>query len=282
MQSSQRIVRSDGVELATEAVGDPAHPPVLLIMGAMASMLWWPEGFCKELAARGRYVNRYDSRDTGLSTSWPPGAPRYGSDDMVDDAVRILDGYGIARTHLVGMSAGGVTAQLAALAWPERVISLTAISSTPVGNDHPDLPPATDAYRRHAAEGERVDWSDRGQVIAFMVRDAEMIAGTAHPFDATAARALITRDVDRARNFASVTNHFLLRPGDRPRARLATLEAPLLVIHGTADPLLPVAHSIALAEAVPGARFLALEGGGHELHPAHWDAIIGAIVAHTS
>jgi pimeloyl-ACP methyl ester carboxylesterase len=282
MRVSERTVRSGEVELATEPFGDPADPAVLLIMGAMASMLWWPDGFCKELAARGRHVIRYDSRDTGLSTTYPPGAPPYSSDDMVDDTIRILDGHGLGSAHFVGISAGGAVAQLAALAYPGRVLSLTAISTSPVGGASPDLPPSTDAYNAHAAEGEHVDWSDRDQVIAYMLEDARMIAGTAHPFDAAAARALITRDVDRARNFASATNHFLLKPGDRPRARLATLKAPLLVIHGTADPLLPVAHGKALAEAVPGARFLALEGGGHELHPAHWDAIIGAIVAHTS
>jgi pimeloyl-ACP methyl ester carboxylesterase len=73
--TTQKVVRAEGVELATEAFGDPAHPPVLLVMGATASMLWWPDEFCRRLAAQGRYVIRYDNRDTGLSTTWEPGHP---------------------------------------------------------------------------------------------------------------------------------------------------------------------------------------------------------------
>jgi pimeloyl-ACP methyl ester carboxylesterase len=92
---SEKTVRAGGVEIATEAFGDPAHPPVLLIMGAMASMLWWPEDLCRQLAGRGRHVIRYDNRDTGLSTIYPPGAPPYGFDEMADDAMRVLDGYGL-------------------------------------------------------------------------------------------------------------------------------------------------------------------------------------------
>jgi predicted alpha/beta hydrolase len=113
MQVSERVIRSDGIEIATEAFGDPANSTVLLVMGAMASMLWWPEEFCEELAARGRRVIRYDHRDTGLSTKYEPGEPPYTLGDMADDAVRVLDGYGISAAHLVGMSMGGVISQLA-------------------------------------------------------------------------------------------------------------------------------------------------------------------------
>ena len=91
---NERMVRADGIELAAEAFGDPAHPPVLLIMGAMASMLWWPDEFCARLAGHGRYVIRYDNRDTGLSTKYPPASLATRSTIMVDDAIRVLDGYG--------------------------------------------------------------------------------------------------------------------------------------------------------------------------------------------
>jgi pimeloyl-ACP methyl ester carboxylesterase len=119
---SECVIRVNGLEIATEAFGDPTHSPVLLIMGAMASMLWWPEGFCERLANHGRYVIRYDNRDTGLSTKYPPGEPRYTFDDMVDDAIRVLDGYAIPAAHVVGMSLGGMIGQIAALkyrAYPE-------------------------------------------------------------------------------------------------------------------------------------------------------------------
>lgn len=279
---SEKTVEAGGVEIATEAFGDPAHPPVLLIMGAMASMLWWPEGFSRQLAAQGRTVIRYDNRDTGLSTTYPPGGPPYGFDDMADDAIRVLDGYGLGRAHLAGMSLGGMIAQIAALAHPDRVASLTAISTSPVGTDTSHLPTTTAAYMEHAATGESVDWTDRAQVIDFMCRDARAIAGTGHPHDVDAARRLIETDYDRARGFASATNHFMLKGGDRWQGRLGELQPPLLVLHGTADPIFPVEHGVALAAAVPGARLVRIEGGGHELHPADWDTIVAAIAGHTA
>lgn len=278
---SEKLVQADGVEIATESFGDPAHPPVLLVMGAMASMLWWPEAFCHRLAERGCHVIRYDNRDTGLSTGYPPGEASYGFDDMADDAIRVLDSHGLGRAHLVGMSLGGMIAQYAALAHPGRVASLTAISSSPVGTDTSHLPGTTAAYMEHAATGESVDWTDRAQVIDFMTRDVRAIAGTAHPHDSVAARRLIETDVDRARSFASATNHFMLKGSDRWRGRLGELQVPLLVLHGTADPIFPVEHGAALAAAVPGARLVRIEGGGHELHPADWDVMIAVIAEHT-
>src|SRR6185503_21243743 len=101
---NERIITADGVEIATQAFGDPAHEPTLLIMGAMASMLWWPEAFCRQLAAQGRYVIRYDNRATGHSTFYEPGGPPYTMDDLAEDAMHVLDAYGIDSAHLVGMS----------------------------------------------------------------------------------------------------------------------------------------------------------------------------------
>jgi pimeloyl-ACP methyl ester carboxylesterase len=278
---SERTIKADGIEIATEAFGDESHAPILLIMGAMASMLWWPEDFCKRLAAEGRYVIRYDNRDTGRSTAYDTGKPPYTFDDMADDAIRVLDGYGILKAHVVGMSLGGMIGQLAALKHPTRVSTFTAISTTPVGTDTSHLPQTTDAYMKHSADAAKMDWSNRDQVISFIVKDASMLAGTAYPHDEKAARNLIVRDFDRAANFKSVTNHFMLTGGEAWKGRLRELQPPLLVIHGTADPIFPVEHGALLTETVPGAKLLRLEGGGHELHKGHWDKIIGEIVAHT-
>jgi pimeloyl-ACP methyl ester carboxylesterase len=268
-------------EIASETFGDAAHPPVLLIMGAMASMLWWPEAFCRKLAGAGRFVIRYDNRDTGHSTKYTPGEPPYTIGDMVDDAIRVLDDHGVQKAHVVGMSLGGVIGQLVALKHPSRVISLTAISTTPVATDTSHLPGMTEAYMAHSAEGAKVDWSDRGQVVDFVVKDARAIASVAHPFDAKRTRAFIESDYDRSGGLLSATNHFMLKGGDERKRRLDDMRAPLLVIHGTADPIFPVEHGQALAEAVAGARLVCLPGGGHELHPDDWDVIVAAIVAHT-
>jgi len=277
---SERVIRADGVELVTQSFGDHAHPPILLIMGVMASMLWWPDAFCARLAQRGRHVLRYDNRDTGLSTTYPLGNPAYTSDDMIDDAVRILDGYRIATAHLVGMSMGGALAQLAALKHPARVASLTVISSSPVGADTSGLPGPSPAYSAHATQHDAIDWTDRAQAIRIQLAESRALAGTAHPFDEAGAQRLIERDVERARNFASATNHLILKEPDR-QYRVSDLQAPLLVIHGTADPLFPIEHGIALSRIVPGATMVRLEGGGHELHEADWDAIVTAVIDHT-
>jgi pimeloyl-ACP methyl ester carboxylesterase len=144
-----RTISEGGVEIATQAYGDPEHPTLLLVMGAMASMLWWPQDFCTALAGRGLHVIRYDNRDTGRSTKYEPGAPPYGFDDMADDAIRVLDGYGVEAAHIAGMSMGGMIAQIAALKYPDRTLSLTAISTSPVGIDTSHLPSMTDAYKAH-------------------------------------------------------------------------------------------------------------------------------------
>jgi pimeloyl-ACP methyl ester carboxylesterase len=275
-----KLVRADGIELATESFGNPADPPVLLIMGAMASMLWWPDEFCRQLAAQGRYVIRYDNRDTGLSTSWQPGAPDYSFDDMVDDVFRVVDAYGLAAAHIVGMSMGGGIAQRAALERPSRALSLTLISTSPIDADWSKLPKSTPAFVEHSRNSVPPDWSDREAAIRYQVGEMRAVTGTL-PFDEAFARELAGRDYDRAKSPASAANHYALKDGKPQRHRIADLEVPLLVLHGTADPMFPIAHGEAFLQAVPGAKLVRLEGGGHELHPAHWPEIVAAIAEHT-
>jgi pimeloyl-ACP methyl ester carboxylesterase len=278
----ERVIRADDVELATEAFGDRQHPPLLLTMGAMASMLWWPEEFCQRLAGYGRYVIRYDNRDTGLSTKYPPGQSHYTIEDMVGDALRVLDGYSIATAHFVGMSLGAMIGQIAALVHPMRVASLTAISSSPVGIEQSHLPTFSAEFSQHIAAAEHVDWSDRSQVIAYMIKDAQVLAGTGRGFDAAQVQAFVERDYDRAGGYEHALNHGALKIADAWRGRLREIKTPLLVIHGTADPIYQFEHGVALSRAVKGAKLVRLSGGGHELHPADWDTIIKAIVTHTN
>jgi pimeloyl-ACP methyl ester carboxylesterase len=283
VQSRERLIRTNGVELATETFGDAADAPLLLIMGGMASMLWWPDEFCRTLASRGRYLIRYDHRDTGRSTKYPPGSAPYSLDDFVKDAIGVLDEYGITRAHIVGMSLGGMIGQLTAVAYPARVLSLTAISTTPVLADSSRLPASEEAWFEHqATTSGTVDWSDRAQVIGFLVDDARLTASTAHAFDEAQFRAFVGRDYDRSGGYLSATNHGALMQEPSKRIRSQDIRAPLLVIHGTSDPVFPIGHGIALSTAVPGAKLVRIEGGGHELHPADWGTIIDAVVAHTN
>ncbi|OWV74397.1 acetyltransferase [Rhizobium sp. R339] len=277
---ADRIVEFNGVQLQTQAFGDPANPPVLLIMGVMSSMLWWPERFCEALAAQGRYVIRYDQRDTGLSTHYPPGKPGYSFSDLSDDAIAILDAYGIETAHLVGMSMGGFVAQEAALRLPRRVRTLTLISSSPVGVD--GLPSSTAAYKAHSAAAESIDWSDLAAIADFLRRDSAMLAGTGHPHDAEAVSALIARDMNRAPSFVSATNHFMLLSDDKGvTLRASDIKTPVLVIHGTSDLLFPIEHAEAFAHVVPNAKLHRIAGGGHEIHDRDIDEVVRVIAGHT-
>ncbi|HET6830750.1 MAG TPA: alpha/beta fold hydrolase [Solirubrobacterales bacterium] len=277
---AERIIEANGVELCTEPFGDPADPPVLLSMGTGASMLWWEEGFCRMLADGQRFVIRYDHRDTGRSVTYPPGRPGYTGADLTADAAGVLDAYGIAAAHLVGVSAGGGIAQELALDRPDRVLSLVLISTSPVTPGDRGLPPPSEEFE-HFVSTASVDWSDPDSVIEYLVAYQRMLAGGRRPFDEEATRGLVRRDVARARDFAAAQNHDLMEHGEAPTKPSSAIAAPTLVIHGTADPMFPIGHGEALAEEVPDSRLLRLEGAGHGVYRADWDAIAAAILEHT-
>ncbi|MCY1159764.1 MAG: catD1 [Citricoccus sp.] len=278
---TERMIQARGVELCTEPFGDPADPPLLLVMGLGASMLWWDEGFCRLLADGGRFVIRYDHRDTGRSAACPPGRPGYTGQDLVDDAVGVLDAYGLGAAHVVGLSAGGGLAQLLALDHPDRVLSLVLISTSPAVPGKRRLPPPTRDVLDFATTVD-VDWSDPASVADYLIGYERMLAGAARPVDVAAVKGLVARDVARSRDIRTIQNHDLLEDEDRPRGPLSSITAPTLVIHGGADPLFPPAHGRALAEEIPGARLLQLDGAGHGLHRADWPIVARSVLEHTT
>ena len=277
---AERMIQANGVELCTEPFGVPGDPPVLLVMGVGGSMLWWEEGFCRLLAEGGRFVIRYDHRDTGRSVTYEPGRPQYTGADLVADATGVLDAYGIAAAHVVGVSAGGAFAQLLSLGFPERVLTLVLISTSPATPGERNLPSATERFNDFLASTD-VDWSDRACAIDYLVAYERMLAGGLRPFDEAAWRELVGRDVERARDIAASENHSLIPEGDVPSEPISSIAVPTLVIHGTADPMFPIAHGRALAEEIPGARMLTLEEAGHGVDRADWEPIAHAILAHS-
>jgi pimeloyl-ACP methyl ester carboxylesterase len=280
-----QLIAADGVSLYTEHAGDRGDPPVLLIMGAMASGVWWPDDFCARLAARGRFVIRYDHRDTGGSTSYEPGSPPYGVVDLADDVVRVLDGYGIRAAHLVGMSLGGFLAQLVALKFTERVMTLTLIASERLAAADPDLPGMDPAVLDYHARAAGLDWSDHAAVTEYQLGAWRLLAGSAHPFDEPLVRAMAAADLQRTPNPLTAFNHAAL-PGmtdvEPWLDRLDEIRVPSLIIHGTEDRVLPYGHALALHDALPKSRLLTLHGTGHELPRGDWPAVLAALERQTA
>jgi pimeloyl-ACP methyl ester carboxylesterase len=273
------MIEANGVELCTEPFGDPSDPPILLIAGIGASMLWWEDGFCRMLAGGGRFVIRYDHRDTGRSVTYGAGRPGYTGADLEADPVRVLDAYGVPRAHLVGASAGGAFAQLLALDHPDRVLSVVLISTSPATPIDRELPSPTQAFERFVTTAE-VDWSEAASVIDYLVDYSGILAGGRRPFDEAAARDLVRRDIERARDFSAMQNHDSIPGDDRQRPPLSRIAAATLVVHGTADPMFPIEHGVVLAQEIPGATMVTLEGAGHGVDRADWDTIVRAILAH--
>jgi pimeloyl-ACP methyl ester carboxylesterase/SAM-dependent methyltransferase len=278
--TNQRIVTVGGVDLCVETFGDPAHPAILLVSGMGASMDWWPDEFCRRLAAGLRQVIRYDHRDTGRSVTYPPGSPGYGSDELTTDPIGLLDALGVDRAHVVGISMGGGIGQELAIAHADRVATLTLIATSTIG-ERPGLPPMTPELRAYFDTVTPPDPSDRSAVVDHLVDFERRLAGP--DFDESWTRATATRVVDRSTDVAAgLTNHAMLAGDDRTW-RLAEVRAPTLVIHGGLDPMFPPEHGRALAEDIPDARRLELPRMGHEVPPAStWDVVVPALLRHTS
>ncbi len=270
--------RANGIEIEYETFGDPADPTLLLVMGLGGQMILWPEELCSDLAARGLHVVRFDNRDVGRST-WleqagmpdvagalgaalqgrPIPAP-YLLRDMAADAVGLLDALGIDTAHVVGASMGGMIAQTLAIEHPARVRTLTSIMST---TGHPGLPqarPDAMAVLLTPAPTERAAAIDHG------VRVWRTIGSPGFPFDEAEVRRRAALAFDRGVNPPGVARQLvaILASGSR-REALRGVRAPTLVIHGLADPLVPVEGGRDTAQAVPGAELLEFEGMGHDL-----------------
>src|SRR5262249_35589565 len=158
------------------------------------------------------------------------------------------DAHNLTAAHIIGMSMGGAIAQRAALEQPSRVLSLTVISTSPIDAEWSKLPKSTAAFIEHSQNSVPPDWSDRDAAIRYQVGEMRAVAGTL-PFDEASARELAGRDYDRARNPASPANHYALKDGKPQRHRIAELRVPLLVVHGTADPLFPIGPGEAFLQA---------------------------------
>lgn len=282
---SKTTLPVNGVEICVETFGDAGDPSVLLIMGAAAPMDWWPDGFCRTLADKSLHVIRYDNRDTGESTTYEPGKPGYTFADLIHDAVGVLDGVGFSRAHVVGASMGGAIAQHLAVEHPDRVETLTLMSTSPessAGLEDVDLSPSSDKLQAVFKDPPpSPDWTDRAAFIDYLVTGSRPFSGSVTYPDAE-FRAMACRIFDRSRDVRAADNHWMLDEGELPELRLPEVRVPTLVLHGTEDPMLPFDHAEAICRVMPQARVVPLQGVGHaELPTEVWPLIVAEIAKHT-
>ncbi|MGZ4224733.1 MAG: alpha/beta fold hydrolase [Solirubrobacteraceae bacterium] len=284
--SGEQFARVGEIDLCYETFGDPGAPPMLLVMGLGGQMVLWDDRFCDTLAERGFFVIRFDNRDVGRSTILRElGVPsrtqlflrdrrgvKYSLDDMAGDAAGVMRRLDIAAAHVVGVSMGGMIAQLLAIQHPRRVRSLVSIMSTTgnrrVGQAHPRLWPRMVRRPRRDREGYIRDFIETYQTIG----------STRYPPDPERMRGRAERCFDRglhpsgaARQLAAVITAYDRTPF------LRELNVATTVIHGSADPLVRPSGGRATARAIPGARLVMLEGMGHDMPPELWPEIIDAV-----
>jgi len=281
MHETFRTARNGPVHLSTQSFGDPQDSAVILVMGATASMLWWPDSMCHALANSGRFVVRFDHRDTGESTTGAPGHADYDVEDLADDVIAVLDGYGLDRAHVVGMSLGGLIAQLLALRDPSRVQSLTLIAAEPLGGEPVQAEGPSASFLKHFATMEDVDWNDANSARAFLRHIAVLSASSARGYDQVLTEDRIDRELARASNMHAAFNHADVAC-DLDRWNLRDVRVPTLVIHGAHDSIVPLANGKAIARRVNGANLHILPDAGHELHSDDLPTIASLIVAHTN
>jgi pimeloyl-ACP methyl ester carboxylesterase len=285
MQHVQRVPVG-GLEIAFETFGVQRDPALVLIMGLGTQMLAWPDEFCATLAATGRYVVRFDNRDCGLSThlDWLP-TPEparvllhretvpYSIDDMAGDTLGLIDALGLDAVDLVGASMGGFIAQAAALRSPGRVRSLTLMmtstGSRRVGYPSPKV--ARQLLRRRPA-------GNRDDAVRLAVSVFRLIGSPGYAFDEEYLQHQAGRSYDRAYDPTGYLRQLAacLVQADRT-TRLGQLQVPTLVIHGLHDPLVSPTGGLALARAIPGARFVGYSGMGHDLPRALWSEFVAEI-----
>jgi pimeloyl-ACP methyl ester carboxylesterase len=290
-------VAANGLTFDVEQFGDPAAPPVLLIMGLAMPAAAWPDEFIERLLQHGLRVIRFDNRDAGGSAR-VRGARRqnvqvaiaralmrlpvhaaYTLDDMADDAAGVLEALGIARAHVVGASMGGMIAQVLAARRPERVATLTSIMSSS-GNPSPRVALGSSrALRVLLRRPGRLDNVE--SITEHLMHLFGVIGSPGFRAEPRAMRAQMAKVATRGYDPAGAERQLLaiLASGDR-RALLTRITAPTLVIHGADDPLVPVAAGIDTARHIHGAQLKIIPGMGHDFAPPLQPMIADSIAAH--
>ncbi|GGM66239.1 hydrolase [Longimycelium tulufanense] len=279
---AEKIVHVGDVDIWSEALGEPGAPPLLLIMGANASAMGWPDEFVELLVQGGHRVIRYDHRDTGRSTHIPPADATYEMADLARDALAVLDAHDVRSAHVMGMSMGGLIGQLLAVDHADRLRSLTlALTGALDMGTVDDTPP--DAERLEAMLALSTPGGDHESEVDRRVALWRALHGTVLPFDEAEYRRLEERVIAHAGTFLPATGHIRLAsiPLERGGDDLRGLITPTLIIQGTEDPFYPTGYGRYLAQLIPGAVLELIDGLGHSLPRAVHKKVTDLVLAHT-
>jgi pimeloyl-ACP methyl ester carboxylesterase len=286
-------LQANGIAIEVDDAGSPGDPAVLLIMGLGMQLTAWPQPLVDDLVRRGRRVVRLDNRDAGLTQSFEQhGTPNiawtvlrhalglpirtpYRMADMADDAVAVLDALGIGQAHVVGASMGGMIAQHIAAKHGERVSRLTLMMTTPGARG---LPQASPKVRAALLDRRGASASDIEVVVERYVRLFGLIGSPAFPPDPQLLRQRLRESIQRAHKPSGVVRQLVAVAADGDRSALVrSIRAPTHIIHGAADPLIPVAAGHALQQLIEGSTIDVIEGMGHDLPRELWPRFADAM-----
>ena len=273
-------VQANGISIHVETHGNRNATPLILVRGLGSQIVHWPKALIDSFVANGFFVITHDNRDAGLSQKFDDWGTideadiqhrleagealdvPYRMEDMAADAIAVLDHFGIARAHLVGISMGGMIAQLAAVHYPDRLTSMTSIMSS---SGNPAIPLGTEEARALLLE-QPEDPDDRDCIIAFTLKADRVWGSPGYPFDEAARADLIGRAYDRCWTPEGVERQWAAARADGSRVeRLKTIRLPSLIVHGLDDALVQAEHGRDTAANIPGAELVEIPGMGHDL-----------------
>ncbi len=287
-------IQANDIQIEYKTFGDKKNPALLLIIGLGGQLIYWQEAFCDQIAQNGYYVICFDNRESGLSTksddlhlgtlletihkvSQGQFKAPFGIEDMASDAVGLLDALGIEKAHICGMSMGGFIAQTICIRHSSRVLSLTSIYSH-TGAKGQFIPQKEVLEVMLTPPSKEPELFIQEQISFF-----KLTYGNGKGFDEVFHRNVAQRSVDRSFSPQGRLLQYLaiITQEDRTNA-LEQLNIPALVIHGDADPLVPLSGGIATAKALKNSKFKILKGMGHIIPNlnVYWSDILDDMLFH--
>lgn len=289
-----QVRASNGTMIDAETFGKHTDPPVVLIIGLNATRLFWPDEFIAKLVGEGFRVITFDNRDIGLSQRFPEGEwpnplvqfplARFGRlmpvpytlHDMVEDTVGLMDTLGVDDAHIAGLSMGGMIGQMMSALHPERVRSFISLMSTP---NNPKLKgPNLRSVRALLRKPKSMSVDD---LTTHAVQTFSVIGSSREPEEAVRMRDHFRKSFERDNDMTGAPRQTsaILGTGDLSHFS-KSIRVPTRVIHGTADPLVPIENGREIARLVPGADLVEIEGMAHDLPDRFLDPVVAAMAEH--